>query len=94
MKSTLRQLRDMFASLRFTVVLLVFSMVLIFAGTLDQVNLGIAAVQEKYFRAFVIYFPVGRFAVPVFPGGYTVGGLLLLNLLAAHVDATLVTLTR
>ena len=60
-------------------------MVLIFAGTLDQVNLGIAAVQEKYFRSFVIYVPVGRIAVPAFPGGYTVGGLLLLNLIAAHV---------
>lgn len=85
MKSTLRQLRDILVSLRFTVVLLVFSMVLIFAGTLDQVNLGIAAVQEKYFRAFVIYFPIGKFAMPVFPGGYTIGGLLLMNLIAAHV---------
>jgi hypothetical protein len=77
--------RDFFVSLKLTIVLLVFSMVLVFAGTLDQVNLGIWAVQEKYFRSFVIYTQLGRVAVPVFPGGYTVGGLLLLNLIAAHV---------
>jgi hypothetical protein len=82
---SLRFLRDTFVSLKFTVLLLIFSMVLIFAGTLDQVNLGIAAVQEKYFRSFIIYIPFGRVAVPAFPGGYTIGGLLLLNLIAAHV---------
>ncbi|HEX2855325.1 MAG TPA: cytochrome c biogenesis protein ResB [Opitutaceae bacterium] len=85
MKNLLRQLRDVFVSLKLTVLLLLFSMVLIFAGTLDQVNLGIWAVQEKYFRSFVVYVPLGRIAVPAFPGGYTIGGLLLLNLIAAHV---------
>ena len=83
--SVFAELRDFFVSLKLTVVLLIFSMVLVFAGTLDQVNLGIWAVQEKYFRSFVVYFPVGRVAVPAFPGGYTIGGLLLLNLIAAHV---------
>jgi hypothetical protein len=78
-------LRDFFVSLKLTLVLLVFSMVLVFAATLDQVNLGIWAVQEKYFRAFVVYTHVGPFSLPVFPGGYTVGGLLLLNLVAAHI---------
>jgi hypothetical protein len=77
--------RDFLVSLKLTIVLLVFSMVLVFAATLDQVNLGIWAVQEKYFRSFVVYTQVGRFALPVFPGGYTVGGLLLANLIAAHV---------
>ena len=81
----LAPVRDLLVSLKFTVVLLVFSMVLIFAATLDQVNLGIWAVQEKYFRSFVVYTQVGPLSAPVFPGGYTVGGLLLLNLVAAHV---------
>ena len=80
-----RDLRDILVSLKTTIVLLVFSVVLVFAATLDQVNLGIWAVQEKYFRAFVVYTLVGDFAVPAFPGGYTVGGLLLLNLVGAHV---------
>lgn len=85
MKSFVHQLHDLFVSLKLTVVLLVFSMLLVFAATLDQVNLGIWAVQEKYFRSFVVYAPLGRFVVPVFPGGYLVGGLLLLNLVAAHL---------
>jgi hypothetical protein len=51
-RAALRDIRDFFVSLKLTLLLLVFSMVLIFAATLDQVNLGIWAVQEKYFRAF------------------------------------------
>jgi hypothetical protein len=85
MKNFLCQLRDIFVSLKLTILLLLFSMVLVFAATLDQVNLGIWAVQEKYFRSFVVYLPIGRVAIPAFPGGYTIGGLLLLNLIAAHV---------
>jgi hypothetical protein len=83
--AALCEIRDVLVSLKLTVVLLVFSMVLVFAGTLDQVNLGIWAVQAKYFRSFVIYTRVGELALPVFPGGYTIGGLLLANLIAAHV---------
>ena len=85
MISLLRSLRDLFVSLRLTVTLLLLGMMLIFAATLDQVNLGTWAVQQKYFHSFIIYVPLGRFAVPVFPGGYAIGGLLLLNLIAAHV---------
>lgn len=78
-------LRDFLVSLKLTIVLLGFSMVLVFAATLDQVNLGIWAVQEKYFRSFVVYAEAGRFALPIFPGGYLVGGLLLANLIGAHL---------
>ncbi len=72
-----------FASLQLTLALLGFGLVLIFAATLDQVNLGIWTVQEKYFRSFVVFTRVGSLTVPLFPGGYTIGGLLLLNLVAA-----------
>lgn len=87
MKPVFVQFRDFFVSLKLTVVLLVLSLVLVFVATLDQVNLGIWAVQEKYFRSF---FVIGRLPgtdvpIPVFPGGYLLGGLLLLNLVAAHV---------
>lgn len=76
----------LFTSLRLTVVLLVLSIVLVFAATLDQVNLGVWAVQAKYFQTFWVLWliPGTEIAIPVFPGGYLVGGLLLLNLLAAH----------
>ncbi|MBI4622303.1 MAG: cytochrome c biogenesis protein ResB [Verrucomicrobia bacterium] len=85
MNLVVRQFRDFFVSLKLTVTLLVLSMVLIFAATLDQVNLGIWAVQEKYFRAFFVLWRVGDIPVPVFPGGYFIGGLLLINLVSAHV---------
>ncbi|MGH7956173.1 MAG: cytochrome c biogenesis protein ResB [Opitutaceae bacterium] len=86
MNDTLRQFRNFFVSLKLTVVLLVLGMVLVFAATIDQVNLGIWAVQEKYFRSFfVLANPVGDIPIPVFPGGYLIGGLLLINLISAHL---------
>lgn len=85
MPDLLRQFRDFFVSLKLTVVLLAFSIILIFAATLDQVHLGIWAVQEKYFRTFFVLWKPGEMPVPVFPGGYFIGGLLLINLVSAHV---------
>jgi len=85
MKPVLIQLRDILVSLKLTIVLLALSLLLVFAATLDQVNLGIWAVQEKYFHSFVIFGRLGNWAVPLFPGGYSIGGLLLGNLIAAHV---------
>lgn len=87
MKDLIRQFRDFFVSLQLTVVLLILSLLLVFVATLDQVNLGIWAVQEKYFRSFFVLWrlPGSNLALPVFPGGYFIGGLLLINLTAAHV---------
>ena len=86
MNDTVRQFRNFFVSLKLTVVLLVLGMVLIFAATIDQVNLGIWAVQEKYFRSFfVLVKPAGDIPIPIFPGGYLIGGLLLINLVSAHI---------
>ncbi len=86
MRALLRSLVDRLASLKLTVVLLILAMVLVIIATLDQVNLGIWAVQEKYFRTFFVVqqIPGTSVAVPFFPGGYLVGGLLLANLLCAQ----------
>ena len=73
-----------FVSLRLTVVLLALSIVLIFTATLDQVNIGVWGVHEKYFHAFYVFPTWNGHPVFLFPGGYLIGGLLLLNLLAAH----------
>ncbi|HUL52657.1 MAG TPA: cytochrome c biogenesis protein ResB [Opitutaceae bacterium] len=75
-----------FTSLRVTVILLALSLVLVFLATLDQVNLGVWAVQQKYFRSLfvMVHVPGTPVSVPVFPGGYLIGGLLLVNLAAAH----------
>lgn len=74
------------ASLELTVGLLVLSVFFVFAATLDQVHLGVWGVQEKYFHAFFVManVPGTQARVPVFPGGYLLGGALLANLLAAH----------
>src|SRR4051812_4051893 len=85
MKSLFLFMRDVLVSLKLTVGLLVFGLLLIFAATLDQVNLGVWAVQEKYFRSFIVYGHIGNVAVPLFPGGDVIGRLLLLNLFAAHL---------
>ncbi len=87
MKDVTRQFRDFFVSLQLTVALLIFSLILVFAATLDQVNLGIWAVQEKYFRSVCVLWhaPNSDLSLPIFPGGYFIGGLLLINLVAAHI---------
>ena len=87
MNTVTRLFRDFFVSLQLTVILLILSLVLVFVATLDQVNLGIWAVQEKYFRSlFVMWTAPGTgLALPIFPGGYLIGPLLLLNLVFAHL---------
>ena len=71
------------SSLGLTVTLLALSMVLIFLATLDQVDLGIYAVQEKWFRSWIVVHFIGKVGF-LYPGGYTLGFLLLFNLIAAH----------
>lgn len=82
-----------FASLRLTVVLLAFSIVLVFFGTLDQVHYGIWETQKRYFESFFViwsypeqwiaYDALFWLHLPM-PGGYLLGGMLLINLLTAH----------
>jgi hypothetical protein len=79
-----RQVRAVFVSLRLTVVLIALSIVLVFWATLDQVHLGVWAVQQKFFHSFFVVERLGELQVPVYPGGYLIGGLLLINLLSAH----------
>ncbi len=86
MKSAWSRIVALFTSLRLTVVLLVLSILLVFAATLDQVHLGVWGVQEKYFRSFFVYARISgtNVSVPIFPAGYLLGWVLLINLMAAH----------
>ena len=86
MPPALKSFVQFFTSLRLTVGLLALSLVLVFIATIDQVDLGVWAVQQKYFRSFFVMarLPGTDVALPVFPGGYLIGGLLLLNLISAH----------
>jgi hypothetical protein len=76
-----------FSSLGLTVVLLAFALLLVFFGTLAQVRLGLYVAQEEYFRSFFVWWqPNGAsWKIPVFPGGWMLGTLLLINLVAAHI---------
>jgi uncharacterized membrane protein len=75
-----------FTSVRLTVALLVLGMVLVFWGTLAQVHLGLYQAQNEFFRSFLVFWQPkdSSLKIPVFPGGYLLGGLLLINLFAAH----------
>ena len=83
-----------FVSLKLTVVLLGLSALLVFFATLDQTNLGIWGIQHKWFRAFIVLHTVKGYPIPVFPGGYAIGGMLFLNLVAAHIHRFKFTLKR
>jgi len=78
---------NFFSSLKLTVVTLFMSLVLVFVGTLAQVKLGLYIAQEKYFSSlFVFWGPRDSdWQIPVWPGGYLLGAILLLNLVAAHI---------
>jgi len=76
-----------FKSLKLTVTLLAFSVVLVFVGTLAQADEGLYGAQAHYFKQWVV---VGAhlfgYKVPlILPGGYLLGTLLLVNLVVAHI---------
>jgi hypothetical protein len=81
-----RRIISIFTSLRLTVVCLIAALILVFVGTLAQVDLGLYAAQSKFFRSFLVYWtPAGsHLKIPVLPGGWLIGLTLLVNLLAAH----------
>ena len=89
----LDRLIKVFTSLRLTVVCLALGLLLVFFGTLAQVDLGLYKAQNEFFRSFLIYWgPKGAsWRIPVFPGGYLIGGVLLINLFASQFKRFVVT---
>ena len=83
----LHKLLNILTSLRLTVVCLILALGLVFVGTLAQVKLGLYIVQEQYFSSFFVWWAPGggSFKLPVYPGGFLIGGVLLANLIAAHI---------
>lgn len=87
MRVILRRIFDLLSSLKLTIVCLSAALVLVFVGTLAQVNFAIHDVQQRYFQSLLIWWPAtpGGFHIPVFPGGHLIGAVLLLNLITAHI---------
>jgi hypothetical protein len=84
----MNQIWKFLTSLRVTVVLLCCAIVLVFVGTVAQADEGLYQVQDRYFRhAFVVGTTLWGLHLPwfVWPGGYTIGIGLLVNLVAAHI---------
>src|SRR3954467_8190450 len=82
----LQKFIDLITSLKLTIVCLAAGMVLIFAGTISQVHLGIWEAQQRYFQSMFVWWPAegNGFKIPIFPGGHLIGAILLVNLIAAH----------
>jgi len=74
-------------SLRLTVALLALSILLVFIGTVAQADEGLYQAQERYFKQWIVWgFSLFGHKVPLpLPGGYLLGLLLLVNLLAGHI---------
>jgi hypothetical protein len=83
----IKKIASVFTSLKLTVTLLAFAIVLVFIGTLAQVDEGLYNAQSHYFRQWLVLGPhvFGKQIPIILPGGYLIGTLLLLNLIAAHV---------
>jgi hypothetical protein len=73
--------------MKLTIICLAASLILVFGGTLAQVHNSIEVVQASYFRSLLIWWSPesASWKIPIFPGGHLVGGVLLVNLIAAHV---------
>src|SRR5271170_7532504 len=87
MRTLVDRLISIFISLRLTVTLLAFAIVLVFIGTLAQVDEGLYNAQARYFRQWLIFgLDIFGHRIPLLlPGGYLIGTMLLLNLVAAHL---------
>src|SRR5512133_1889300 len=76
---------DAITSLSLTITCLAFLMVLVVACTLAQVRLGTLGAVNLYMRSWFYWMPLGGLSIPIFPGGATVGLVLMLNLIAAQL---------
>jgi len=83
----MNRLWNCFTSLRLTVTLLALGILLVFVGTVAQADEGLYQAQSRYFKHWFvngITFFGHKVPVPL-PGGYTIGVLLLVNLVSAHI---------
>jgi len=82
----LHNLFKFFSSLKLTVTCLALGCMIVFWGTLAEVHLGLFKAQNEFFRSFFVYWtPSGTgLHIPIFPGGYFIGAMLLANLFLAH----------
>jgi len=78
---------ELLTSLKLTAVLLAFSIILVFVGTLAQADEGLYGAQAHYFKQWVVVGAhlFGHKVPMLLPGGYLLGVLLVVNLVCAHI---------
>lgn len=81
----LMRLARVFSSIEFILVCMALALVLIFFGTIAQVDLGTFIAQKKFFDSWFIDAAAFGRRFPIFPGGLTVGVLWFCGLTAALV---------
>ena len=83
----MKRIVEFFTSLKLTVTLLAFSIVLVFVGTLAQADEGLYGAQAHYFKQWIVIgaHVFGHKIPLILPGGYLLGVLLLVNLVSTHV---------
>ena len=83
----MKKIARIFTSLKLTVILLAFSIVLVFIGTLAQADEGLYGAQAHYFKHWIVVGAdmFGHKVPLLLPGGYLLGTLLLINLISAHI---------
>ncbi|MGE5611725.1 MAG: ResB protein required for cytochrome C biosynthesis, partial [Bacillota bacterium] len=97
MNNTIKRILTPLSSLTLTVILIALAMLLVYAGTWAQIDTSIWQVQKRYFHSFFTWIDFqtllprpkpGQSGIPgAIPmlGGYSIGLLMLINLVAAHV---------
>jgi ABC-type transport system involved in cytochrome c biogenesis permease subunit len=99
-RSTLESIIRPVASLKLTVALFALAVILVFSGTLAQARHDIWWVVDHYFRTPIAWIDWNTFFPPAwfadypkllnlpgsfpFPGGFLIGAMMAINLLAAH----------
>jgi cytochrome c biogenesis factor len=83
----MKKIVEFFTSLKLTVTLLAFSIVLVFVGTLAQADEGLYGAQAHYFKQWIVVgaHMFGHKVPLILPGGYLLGVLLLVNLVSTHI---------
>ena len=83
----MNRLWKIFTSLRLTVICLAFGIVLVWIGTVAQADEGLYQAQSRYFKQWIVWgATLWGHRIPILlPGGYLLGTVLIVNLLAAHI---------
>ena len=80
----IRSVFKFLASYGFAVILLLFLLILTYLGTIEQVEHGLYATQEKYFNSLFLIHEFGPVPVPL-PGAYLLLILFSINLICGGI---------